>query len=228
MASLEAILWDVGGPILDEDEMYVTWERGIFETFRTHFDRTITDAEFADAKEWAIQSYAPYSFRAMLYQLCNRDEDLLSKVERAFWPSVPSHSAIINPGIKELLVDLSAKVPMAIVANQLKGLPERLQSLGLDKCFRHVISAGEYGLYKPDLRVFQHALEKLNVAPHSALMVGDRLDNDVVPAKLLGIKTLFLNCGWYENQKVRLPNEQPDYTVRSVPEMIAKLRQLFA
>ncbi|MBK6910120.1 MAG: HAD family hydrolase [bacterium] len=90
-----------------------------------------------------------------------------------------------------------------------------------------MISAGEYGLYKPDLRVFQHALERLRIEPHEALMVGDRPDNDVVPAKLLGIKTLLLRTGWYEQQKIRMPSEQADYVVNSVPEMYAKLRELF-
>ncbi|MBK6766836.1 MAG: HAD hydrolase-like protein [bacterium] len=77
------------------------------------------------------------------------------------------------------------------------------------------------------MRVFQHALERLNIEPHQAVMVGDRLDNDVVPAKLLGIRTLHLRCGWYKEQKIRMPEEQADWTVDSVPEMIAKLREFF-
>ncbi len=224
---LRAILWDVGGPLVDEEPMYVHWEAAVGTVYAEVMGRPLTAERFAAAKEWSLQSYAPYSFQAMLYDLVDRDEMLAARATELFYASVPSHSEHLNPGIVELLEQLAARVPMAIVANQLKGLPERLRSLGIEVFFAHVISAGEYGLYKPDLRVFQHALERLRIEPHEALMVGDRPDNDVVPAKLLGIKTLLLRTGWYEQQKIRMPSEQADYVVESVPAMYAKLRELF-
>lgn len=227
MSELRAILWDVGGPITDDDEMYVIWERGLLEAMRVIAKREVSPAEFAAAKEWSIQSYAPYSFKSILFHLTNRDQELAARTIDYFYSIVPSHSDKLNPGILELFTELSSRVPMAIVANQLKGLPERLAAWGIDHHFQHVISAGEYGLYKPDLRVFQHALERLNIAPEAAVMVGDRVDNDVVPAKLLGIKTLLLQTGWYKEQKIRMPEEQADWTVNSVPAMINKLRELF-
>jgi putative hydrolase of the HAD superfamily len=163
----------------------------------------------------------------MLYELIGRDERLHEIAMKKFHASVPWHSDALNTGIKELLSDFSPRVPMAIVANQLKGVQARLEDLGIARYFTQIISAGEFGLSKPDLRIYQHALEKLGVAPNEAVMVGDRQDNDVVPAKMLGIKTLLLRTGWYQNQKIRVPEEQADWTVYSVSEMIAKLRDLF-
>ncbi|MCC6475544.1 HAD family hydrolase [bacterium] len=224
---LKVILWDVGGPLLDEDEFYVLWERGVRTTAAETLGREISDAEFEQAKEWAIQSYAPYTFRAMLYELVGRDEPLHGIAVKKFYAAVPWHSDTLQPGIKDLLCDLSPRVPMTIVANQLKGVAARLDELGIAQYFKHIVSAGEFGLSKPDLRIYQHALGKLGVTPEEALMVGDRQDNDVVPAKMLGIKTLLLRQGWYKNQKVRVPEEQADWTVKSVPEMITKLRDLF-
>jgi len=224
---LRTILWDVGGPLVDEEPMYVIWEAAIFDVYRSQTGKDLSPARFAAAKEWALQSYAPYSFQAIIFDLMDRDIVRADEATKLFYTIVPSHGEHLNPGLIETLEYLAARVPMAIVANQLKGLPERLRSLGIEKYFKHIISAGEFGLYKPDLRIFQHALEQLNLQPHEALMVGDRPDNDVVPAKLLGIKTLLLRTGWYEQQKIRMPSEQADYVVNSVPEMYAKLRELF-
>lgn len=227
MRELRAILWDVGGPITDDDGMYVLWERGLLEAMRVVAKREVSPDEFAAAIEWSIQSYAPYSFKSILFHLTGRDQQLAARTIDYFYSIVPSHSDTLNTGIVEFLRDLSRQVPMVIVANQLRGLPERLKEWGIESYFVHVISAGEYGLYKPDLRVFQRALEFLKLEPHETLMVGDRLDNDIVPAKLLGIRTLHLRCGWYKEQKIRMPEEQADWTVDSVPAMITRLRELF-
>ncbi|MBK6766837.1 MAG: hypothetical protein IPG71_11165 [bacterium] len=127
MSELRGILWDVGGPITNDDGMYVLWERGLLEAMQVVAERSVSPAEFAAAIEWSIQSYAPYSFKSILFHLTNRDQVLAARTIDYFYSIVPSHSDTLNPGIVELLADLSQRIPMAIVANQLRGLPERLQ-----------------------------------------------------------------------------------------------------
>ncbi|MEK6984802.1 MAG: HAD family hydrolase [Candidatus Thermoplasmatota archaeon] len=52
---------------------------------------------------------------------------------------------------------------------------------------------GELGAWKPDLRAFRIVLDRLGVAPEEAIMVGDAIDFDIVPAKRLGMGTVWVN-----------------------------------
>jgi ribonucleotide monophosphatase NagD (HAD superfamily) len=47
-------------------------------------------------------------------------------------------------------------------------------------------------------------------------MVGDRIDKDVIPAKLLGMKTILIRVGLHKNQQPRIPFEVPDAELDSV------------
>ncbi len=47
-------------------------------------------------------------------------------------------------------------------------------------------------------------------------MVGDRIDKDIIPAKLLGMKTILIRVGLHRNQQPRIPFEVPDAELNSV------------
>lgn len=51
-----------------------------------------------------------------------------------------------------------------------------------------VIASAEEGVAKPDLRIFNIALERANCKPEEAIIIGDIIDNDIVPANKIGIK----------------------------------------
>ncbi len=48
----------------------------------------------------------------------------------------------------------------------------------------------QVGLLKPDLNIFLKMLEKANVKPEEALMIGDNLNNDIIPCKILGLNAI--------------------------------------
>jgi len=49
------------------------------------------------------------------------------------------------------------------------------------------------GVRKPDLKAFLAVLEKMKADPEEAAMVGDSLENDILPARALGIKPILLD-----------------------------------
>lgn len=49
------------------------------------------------------------------------------------------------------------------------------------------------GAKKPDLKAFLAVLEKMNANPDEAVMVGDTLENDIFPAKAIGIKPVLID-----------------------------------
>jgi len=79
---------------------------------------------------------------------------------------------------------------------------------------------GEFGVGKPDDRVYLHALDQLNVKPEETWMVGDNLEWDVRTPQRLGIFGIWLDFagqGLPENSLVH-----PDRIIRSLSEVTAQ------
>ena len=115
---------------------------------------------------------------------------------------------------------LSQKYELGIIANQLDGLKERLQSFDLLKYFKYIISSWDLKVMKPDIRIFEYALDKTNCSPQETYMIGDRLDNDILPAKSLGMKTVWIKQGFGAIQKSLSKSEEPDYTINNLTELL--------
>ena len=115
-----------------------------------------------------------------------------------------------------VLERLSKSFRLGIIANQSGGLSERLRNFGIDKYFSTVISSSDYGISKPDKRLFTVALEKSGCAAQSAVMVGDRLDNDILPANELGLVTVRVKQGFAKNQIPPSDSYKPTYEVNNL------------
>lgn len=102
---------------------------------------------------------------------------------------------------------------IGVIANQLPGTASRLENWGLLKYIDVVAASAELGVSKPDRRIFTYALEQAGCRPEEALMVGDRLDNDVLPAKELGMKTVWVRQGLAVYQQPVREEELPDFIV---------------
>ena len=121
---------------------------------------------------------------------------------------------------KQVLEILSEKNRLGVIANQSLGTKERLDNWGIGKYFDVVVASAEAGCAKPDLKIFNLALEQAGCKPNEAVMIGDRLDNDVVPAKQLGMKTVWVRQGFAKYQNVNSENEQPDYTIEGINDIL--------
>jgi putative hydrolase of the HAD superfamily len=59
--------------------------------------------------------------------------------------------------------------------------------------FHHHLDAAQAGAAKPDPAIFHLALERTGVTPTEALHIGDDPARDIVPAQVLGMRTLWVN-----------------------------------
>ncbi|EAQ67306.1 nucleotidase [Marinomonas sp. MED121] len=99
------------------------------------------------------------------------------------------------PGAETLLEALSSKVNMAIITNGFTELQQvRLENTGLKKYFADVIISEQVGMAKPDIEIFDHALNKLGHQDRSSvLMVGDNPHSDILGGMRAGMDTCWLN-----------------------------------
>ncbi|MFQ6043166.1 MAG: HAD family hydrolase, partial [Candidatus Poribacteria bacterium] len=86
------------------------------------------------------------------------------------------------------LNELRAKYTLGILSNG-NSYPERC---GLESTFQFVIFSQDYGVEKPNPRLFQIAVEKARCSKQQLLHVGDSLQNDVMGAINAGIKSVWL------------------------------------
>jgi HAD superfamily hydrolase (TIGR01549 family) len=125
------------------------------------------------------------------------------------------------PETEECLRRLSAKYKLGIIANQRGGSAHRLQQHGLMKYFDIVYSSEEMGRSKPAPDLFLSALNAVGCAPEEACMVGDRIDNDIRPAKKLGMMTVRLRQGFFRNRAAESEFDIPDADISSIGDLPA-------
>jgi FMN phosphatase YigB (HAD superfamily) len=58
-----------------------------------------------------------------------------------------------------------------------------------------IATSDDWGVSKPDPGFFRKMIEVSPVGPGQTLYVGDRLDNDIIPAARVGLRTALINRG---------------------------------
>ena len=88
-----------------------------------------------------------------------------------------------------------------------------------------VVTAQQAGSYKPSIHNFELLLERLNTTPDRLLHAAESLYHDVVPAKSLGIATVWVNRRQGKPAAAtRLVEADPDLEVKDVAELAALAR----
>lgn len=113
------------------------------------------------------------------------------------------------PGVGRLLARLHRHARIAIVSNnETAEQEEKLAFLGFDRWVDALVVSQEAGVSKPDVRIFEIALDRVGSTPPRAVMVGDSWANDVRGARAAGIGAVWFN-------RFRAPPPEP----LSVPEL---------
>ena len=134
--------------------------------------------------------------------LVHRDEKLISIVET------------IN----------NMNVVQAVCSNTGYGLISKiLESMGIRRYFREIISSDETGL-KPSPEPYIYTLNKLKINAVNCIYVGDRIKMEINTAKTLGMTTVFVKSYLMEEKNINYSNA--DYSVESVYEMPILLNNL--
>lgn len=205
MKKIEWLFLDIGSTLVDESKCYAYRCNQIINN-----NDISAEAFYAKVLEFAKVNAFPIKAAAAYYG-----------TEIPKWPKELEQ---LYPQAKEVLELLSQKYKLGIIANQVAGTQERIDHWGIGQYFDVVAASAEAGCAKPDLRIFKLALNQAECRPENAVMIGDRLDNDIVPAKTLGMKTVWVRQGFAKYQSVHNDHETPDYII----EDIGELADLFA
>lgn len=207
------LFFDVGDTLLSEDDSMFDWCEQIATELRRR-GHLCTAEEVVAAR---ARAYAEFSS-----QLFDRMFEILEVAnEKGVTDAAKYQHALERPadGAAEALQLLSPHFKIGIIANQSTGTSDRLCARGWGDHISLCISSTEEGLKKPDLAIFQLALERAGCKPDEAVMIGDRIDNDIRPAKAIGMATIRIRQGLARVQEARETADQPDVTLTSLREL---------
>ena len=191
----EWISFDCYGTLID-------WETGISnavsEVLRSHGIRICRPeilTLFADAEPKVQQSSGYLKYREVLHrvmaiigtqlgvQLTQRDVACLAN-SLPDWPFFPD--------VVDALKTLKNRYKLAVISNVDDDLfASTAEKLGVD--FDAVVTAEQVRSYKPDLRNFRAAAERMAVDEDYWLHIAESLYHDIGPANQLGITSVWVN-----------------------------------
>ncbi len=216
------ISFDCYGTLMD-------WETGILSALRPVLSRHAIDSSDADLLQLYGElearaeagDYKPYrdvlrevargvaehfGFRAT----ANEEESLPQSISS--WPPFPDTISALR--------QLRSRFRLAIISNIDDDLfAASARQLGID--FDQVITAAQAKAYKPSPTIFRLAQEKLGISTQEWLHAGQSIYHDVIPAKSLGIATVWVNRPSHRPGvgAVRQASGTPDLEVHSLQDL---------
>ena len=200
MKDIRWLFFDMGSTLIDERVAYEYWLQEIAR---------LSGTSHTHVYELALHFYKQN-------QKGDREAARLLGVPLPEWPT--QRECLYEDAIP-CLMGLSKKYKIGIIANQLPGAQRRLARYGLLSYVDVVVTSAEAGVAKPDPGIFRLALQAGNCSPAAAVMIGDRIDNDILPANALGFHTVWIRRGFGQYWSFTQESEHPDYTISNLCDL---------
>ena len=225
---IQTVLFDVDDTLFDRNRaqkeilhLIVTELPSLFRGVHT---QSILDA-FLESDRITFREYEPgmasERFRVRrsetflgLLGLC---EDYAEKITQMYVELYPKVDASV-PGAKSLLENLAVRLRVGVISN---GLPDvqylKLETLNIKHLLDCVVLSGDFGIEKPDPRIFHYAAELLCARPGECLYVGDSYNDDVAGSKSAGMLACWFNP---RGSAVSRTDIKPDLEVRALDTIL--------
>jgi len=227
--------------LFDMDDTIVAWDMVADRSWRKTCDNIAPQISGLDAgtlystinhfREWYLGNMERHQFArlnlpayrreivAMAFEHLGLKGDGLVERVAEDYGAEREKSAYLLPGALETLQYLKGQgIKLALVSNGMSdGQWRKVNRFNLEPLFDCILIEGDFGTGKPEGRVFQHVLGKLNVKAGNTWMVGDNLHFDIGGGQAAGLYTI-----WVDWQGLGLPETapvRPDRIVHSIAEL---------
>ena len=149
-------------------------------------------------KKWSMNAIDQATLRVSRFSLTlealqKPDPALAEILSHEYLKRSPFKTQLM-PGAIEILDYLAPNYPLHLITNGFKDAAEaKLSSTPLGNYFQEVIVSEVFGVQKPHVSIFEHALQKANASVENAWMIGDNLDADVRGPIKAGWKAIYYN-----------------------------------
>lgn len=225
--AISTVLLDAGGVILDESEHEKTRAELTVELLAPIVADYSVDAYYADVEE-AVACFCLHVYHYVFWKHLAPDRDRFDNLWQRYVArcrqSLPPLR--LSGGIGTELRTLSERFNVAMAGVYGREVLELLDAHGLLACLAFGFTQDDFAVTKPDPRYYEQIAQACGVDPSECIMVGDRIDKDVSPARQVGMRTIRVRVGLHKRQEPRIPAEVPDAElagVRGLAEAAARL-----
>ncbi len=150
-------------------------------------------------QEMEAPFWTHYAMRSLLSFGCSPEcaQELAPQLYRYYREEYQPED-IVLPDVPVTLELLKSTYRLGLLSNRIHPCHEVLQQLDLHTYFEMTLAAGETDAWKPDPRLFQHALQRMDtstetVPPEQAVYVGDNYYSDIIGARSAGLQAVLLD-----------------------------------
>jgi len=221
------VFFDSGGILIDESEIEEFSAQVLIEIIKDRNPAYSQEFYTSDVRV-AIMVHCPSIPEYVIWQNCNKDRelfgDLLDRYRVRFQEERPKLK--LNEPIKPILEEISGEFDLGIAGQYGSEIVELLEEHNILNHFTHTYTQDDFDTTKPDTRFYSDLLGKCRCEPSRSIMVGDRIDKDVIPAQTIGMKTILVRTGIHRIQQPRTPSEFPDRELKSLDDLGIAIREV--
>jgi FMN phosphatase YigB (HAD superfamily) len=173
-------VFDVGGVLVDETRSWQGWAGELGVTYDALWEALCADVREGLSHRHTMQSLAP-----------GRD---IMAIRRARLAMDAPLEDDLYPDVRPAFAALKARgARIGIAGNQPLEAAPALEAMELGAEF--IATSAGWGVQKPHPRFFEEVLKACGCAPQDITYVGDRVDNDVLPALAAGMRAAYVPRG---------------------------------
>jgi len=240
MAGIDAVIFDFIGTLTDlvgysleksEEKLfrsleaagYAVSQKGFFEAYKqTH--QKYRKIRYEKLVEVTNAVWVSEALNLLGYPATPEDEEVKAAVNVFFEDYVTALRLRVST--RSTLRKLSQSYKLGLVSNftYAPTIYAALRKLKINDHFSTVIVSEEVGWRKPSRKIFVEALSRMRVKAKRVVFVGDTPLEDISGARRLGMKTIFIPSQFKSLSDIEMADEQPDYYIRKVSDILPILR----
>lgn len=213
LEDIQGIIFDYGGTI-DTNSRH--WAEVLWSKYVEH-GIPVTKEAFRDAYVFGERSLAKYPFvrpdhnfhdvlaikcKLQMEHLAGQrhlplDENLLCDYAAKVADSCYNYVLDVLKTTRPVVEALASRYKLVLVSNFYGNIQTILKDFNLMECFANIVESSVVGVRKPDPAIYQLGVDAMGYEAGKVLVVGDSFSKDMIPAKKVGCKTIWLKGeGW--------------------------------
>lgn len=215
-----AIIIDIADVLTDEeknDREAISLVRQIVATA----GQRVSEDALRDAEKFAIESFAPAPFEAMIFRLVNRDTTLALRCISAFRKNLSATTNLRQEALDILQTCKQRGWKVATTTRLTKDQASAFEKARLMPLIDVTGPPAAMKIELPDPRALEFLIGTIGVTPGECVMLGTRIDNNIRPANMIRMTTIQLQMGWHgRNQLPRDLKDVPDYEAPDIQALL--------
>jgi len=228
--------------LFDMDDTIVAWDMVSDKTWRSVCDRMAPEtgkvsgdalyAAISHFRTWYLSNMDRHVFARLNLRVYRREIVTMafSKLELESNCLVEriadtygverENACYLLPGVMDTLLYLKERgIRLALVTNGMSdGQQRKVDRFNFNSIFDVILIEGNFGTGKPESKVFEYVLNKLQVNPGDAWMVGDHLLFDIGGGQKAGLYSIWVD--WERTGLAQPADIRPDRIITSISELI--------